>query len=186
MSRFGSQYQVSRPTGLCAATGEPLESGMAAVATLCEHEEGEGFDRLDYSESAWDDGARPERLFCFWRTTYAPPEAKRQLLVDDEVLMDLFNRLAGDERPQRIAFRFVLALILMRKRRLKFVGRTGGSSQAGAGNTEAGKGEGPERWLVRPPGAAGEPPIEVVDPHLADADVRELTSQLGEILEADL
>ena len=69
MSRFGSQYQVARPTGVCAASGEPLEPGGPCIATLCEAEEGDGFDRLDYSVPAWESGARPDRLFSFWRTT---------------------------------------------------------------------------------------------------------------------
>lgn len=174
MSRFGSQYQVSRPTGVCAATGEPLEPGTPCVATLCEREEDEGFDRFDYSVGAWESGARPERLFSHWKTTVSRPEEKRKLLVDDEVLLDLFERLAADERPQRIAFRFVLALILMRKRLLKFVGR------------EEGEGERPERWLFRRKGDEPESePVEVINPHLSDDDVRELTAQLGEILEGD-
>ncbi len=174
MSRFGSQYQVSRPTGVCASTGEPLEPETACIATLCERAEDEGFDRQDYSLSAWEAGTRPEGLFSFWKTTVTPSESKARLLVDDEVLTDLFERLADDERPQRVAFRFVIALILMRKKQLKFVGRAGGRDGAA------------ERWLVRPKGISAEdPPIEVVNPHLGDDDVRELTAQLGEILRGD-
>ena len=175
MSRFGTQYQVSSPTGVCAATGQPLEPGVVCMACLCEREDDEGFDRQDFSMAAWDEGTRPERLFSFWKTTVSPPEEKRKLLVDDEVLIDLFHRLAGDERPQRIAFRFVLALILMRKKRLKFAGRTDG----GEGGTE--------HWLLRRPGQdPDEPLIEVANPRLSDDDVRELTGQLGEILQGEL
>jgi hypothetical protein len=174
MSRYGSQYQVSRPTGVCAESGDVLEPGSTCVATLCEQPEGEGFERLDYSVAAWDGGARPERLFSFWRTTVASPETRRRVFVDDEVLSDLFDRLADDERPQRIAFRFVLALILMRKRILKFAGRTPGEDGA------------PERWLMRRRGSdENDPPAEVVNPSLSDDDVRELTAQLGEILQSD-
>ena len=35
------------------------------------------------------------------------------MLVDDELLLDLFHRLEADERPQRAAFRFVLALLVL-------------------------------------------------------------------------
>ena len=175
MSRFGTDYQVSRPTGLCAATGRPLEPGATCVACLCEREEDDGFDRLDFSLAAWEEGVRPQRLFSFWKTTVSPPQAKPGLLVDNEVLMDLFHRLAGDERPQRLAFRFVLALILMRKKLLKFAGRQAGDE----GRTE--------RWLMRRPGQGpNEPPVEVANPHLSDEDVRTLTGQLGEILQGEL
>jgi hypothetical protein len=173
MSRYGTQYHVARPTGVCAATGAALVPGSACMATLCEREEDDGLERHDFAMDAWAGGARPPRLFSYWKTTVPAPEEKRRILVDDDVLADLFERLADDERPQRVAFRFVLALILLRKRRLKFVGRSG---------------EGPsERWLmVRRPGGPEDPPMEVRNPHLSDDDVRELTAQLSEILAGDV
>lgn len=181
MSRFGSQYKIASATGVCAATGAALEPGAPCVATLCEPEEGDGFDRRDYSVDAWEQGIRPERLFSFWRTTVATPETRRRLLVDDEVLLDLFERLADDERPQRVAFRFVLGLILMRKRRLKFVGRRPAPAGDGGGAEPA-----TEHWLMLPRGATeGMPPFEVANPQLGDEDVRELTAQLGEILHGE-
>lgn len=173
MARFGTDYHVARPTGVCAVTGRPLDPGTGYVATLCERPEDEGFDRKDLSLKAWEAGERPERLFSFWRTTVPPAGDRERLLVDDEVLLDLFERLADDSRPQRAAFRFVLALILMRKRLLKFRGRSG-------------EGES-ERWLLTPKGADPKlPPIEVANPHLLDEDVRELTAQLSEILRSEL
>jgi hypothetical protein len=150
-----------------------LEPGSACVATLSEREEDEGFDRLDYSVAAWQEGARPPRLFSYWRTVVPAPEERRRLLVDDQVLLDLFERLADDQRPQRVAFRFVLGLILLRKRKLKFAGRTGE--------------RGDQRWLLlRRPSEPGESPMEVVDPHLSDDDIRELTQQLSEVLQSEL
>ena len=190
MSRFGTQYQVSRPTGTCAATGVPLEPGSTCVATLCDRPEDEGFDRKDFSLDAWNAGHRPDRLFSFWRTDVGHPDAKRRMLVDDETLMDLFQRLAEEQQPQRIAFRFVLALILMRKRRLKFAGRRPAGTPDGPVVGMAAQGEssarGSECWLLRQTGpAADDPPIEVINPHLDDDDVRELTAQLSEILQGD-
>ncbi len=173
MVRFGTDYHVARPTGVCAVTGRPLNPGTGYVATLCERPQDEGFDRKDLSLEAWEAGQRPERLFSFWKTTVAPAGERARLLVDDEVLLDLFERLADDARPQRVAFRFVLALILMRKRRLRFRGRSG-------------EGES-ERWLLTARGADPKlPPIEVVNPQLLDEDVRELTAQLSEILRSEL
>jgi hypothetical protein len=173
MSRFGAQYHIGRPTGVCAATGRPLQPGEPCIATLCDHSEDDGFQRKDFSIEAWEAAARPEGLFSYWKTTVPEPGAKRTLLVDENVLLELFERLAEDERPQRVAFRFVLALILMRKRLLGFAGRKG-------------RGE-DERWLMQPKGAdPALPPIEVRNPHLSDDDVRELTAQLGEVLQGEL
>ena len=172
MSRFGTQYPVGRSLGRCASTGAELEPGTPCVATLCELEESDGFERVDYSAEAWDGGDRPPRLFSFWRTTVAGGDTEQKLLVDDEVLTDLFIRLADDEREQRVAFRFVLGLILMRKRLLTFVGRQ--------------EIDGAEHWCFRPRGGDKEAdPLAVRNPHLTDDDVRELTAQLGEILQGD-
>lgn len=181
MSRFATDYQVARPTGVCAATGAELAPGAVCIATLCDRPEDEGFDRLDFSPEAWDAGERPERLFSYWQTTVpdTSDESKKNILVDDAVLMDVFERLADDARPQRRAFRFVLMLILIRKKLLRFVGRE---------QDEAGGDAAPdEYWLLRPRGSAPEdPPLRVFNPHLQDDDVRELTEQLKEVLQGDL
>ncbi len=170
MSRFGTQYQVSRPTGRCAHTEQTLEPGTHYIAALCDHPEQEGFLRLDFSQDAWESGHRPEGLFSYWKAIVPDPEQKQKLLVDDTVLMELFERLGDDERPQRVAFRFVLGLILMRKKLLKMVGRA--------------EGEG-ERWLMQPRGSDADP-IEMVNPKITDDDIREITDQLSEILQGEL
>ena len=166
---------------MCAATGEPLEPGAVCVTALCEHEHDEGFDRKDFSEAAWEAGARPERLFSYWRSTVPEPSEKKRVFVDDEVLMQIFERLAHDDRPQRIAFRFVLALVLLRKRKLRMVGRSIDGER--------------EVWLFSPKASRlgdkqrlsdESPAIEVINPQLTDDDVAELTSQLAEILQAEL
>jgi hypothetical protein len=172
MSSYGVSYQVARPTGVCAATGAALRPGDWCIASLCEREGGAGFERKDYSLAAWEGGDRPVGLFSHWRTRVPESTDSRRLLVDDEVLVNLFERLAADARPQRTAFRFVLTLILMRKRLLKYVGR----------DNEGGQ----ERWLMQRRGTAEQQPEPVVNPHLADDDIRTLTDQLSEILHAEI
>jgi hypothetical protein len=177
MSRLSTNYEISRSSGVCAATGRALSPGEPCIAALCE-QEGEGalpFVRLDYSIEAWREGSRPQHLFSYWRTTVPEPHAKRRVFVDDELLLNVFERLAGDDRPQRSAFRFVIALILMRKKLLRYVGRE--------------ERVGREIWLLalRVPADSPQPePFEVVNPRLADDDIRDVTDQLGEILHADL
>ncbi len=172
MSRFAADYRISGFTGCCAATGAPLEPGAVCVTALCEHEHDDGFDRKDFSIEAWESGARPERLFSYWRTTVPEPSEKRKVFVDDEVLMQLFERLADDDRPQRVAFRFVLAMVLLRKRKLRMVGRTIDGQR--------------EVWLFKQRAQDESPAIEVINPQLTDDDVADLTSQLAEILQAEL
>ncbi|MFW5653548.1 MAG: hypothetical protein ACOC0P_05840, partial [Planctomycetota bacterium] len=91
----------------------------------------------------------------------------------DEVLMTLFDRLTGEEQPQRIAYRFVLGLILMRKKLLRCEGtRAEGDASI---------------WLMRRKGDSTDlPPLEMVDPRLSDKDVQDVADQLGEILRGEL
>lgn len=166
-------YAIGRHTGVCAATGQPLAPGTPCVAALCEQPEGDGLVRFDYSVDAWEEGHRPERLFSCWRTVAPEPDAPRRMLVDDQTLQEIFTRLEGDDRPQRLAFRFVLGLILLRKRLLRQAGRERRGDR--------------EVWLVLPRGAVeGERPIELIDPRLSEEDVRQISEQFSEILQSDL
>ena len=172
MSRFGAEYRVARPTGVCAATGQALEPGRPCVATLCEIPDDDGFERRDYCVEAWE-SSRPDGVFSYWKTTVPDPNRTQRILVDDTVLLDLFESLAGDDRRTRVAYRFILCLILLRKKILRYVGRTGQAED--------------ERWMMLPRGVpAGSKPVEVVNPRLTDDDVRELTDQLGEVLRGEL
>ena len=176
MSKYESDYRVGRPTGVCAASGETLLPGDECIATLCERIEDEGFDRLDYCPREWSSGTRPDRLFSYWRTTIPASDAKEKILVDDSVLMDLFERLSEDTREQRIAFRFILALILMRKRLLRYVRRVNGTNEGGN-----------EIWFMRPKGSDPDSPlIEIINPQLSEEDIRELSDQLTEVLQGEI
>ena len=59
-------------------------------------------------------------MFSFWKTKIPEPSQKKKLFVDDSVLINLFERLAEEKEELKVNFRFVLSLILMRKRRLKY------------------------------------------------------------------
>ncbi|MEE2906296.1 MAG: hypothetical protein VX527_00540 [Planctomycetota bacterium] len=166
------RYPVTRSTGRCAARDVELEAGSTCMATLCDTGE-EGLKRLDYSLEAWGEDPRPEGLFSFWRTTVPEEGARKKQVIDETVLLTIFEQLADDDQPRRVALRFVLALILMRKRLLRFMGRV--------------EEEGIVTWRMRPRGSTPEAPlVEVIDPGLGDDDVLALSEQLAEVLESDL
>ena len=166
------RYPVTRSTGRCADRDVELEPGSICVATLCETGE-EGLKRLDYSLEAWEGGTRPESLFSFWRTKVPEEGIHKKQVIDETVLLTIFEQLADDDQPRRVALRFVLALILMRKRLLRFMGRV--------------EEDGIVIWRMRPRGSTPDAPLlEVIDPGLGDEDVLALSEQLTEVLEADL
>ena len=177
MVRATEGFTVGRFTATCASSGRALASGEPIVATLCDAPADEsvspGFVRRDFALDAWTGGARPEGMVCYWKTVAPAPDEKRRILVDDDTLLELFDRLEGDDRPQRIGYRWLLCLVLLRKRLLRHV-RVDRDGDA-------------ERWLVQRRGAdESVPPIAVVNPKLRDEDLQELAEHLGEVMQSEL
>ena len=46
---------------------------------------------------------------------------RRRLHIDEDLMVDCFERLEGETEPSRLNFRYVVALLLMRRKRFKFV-----------------------------------------------------------------
>lgn len=167
----GLTYSISRGTGRCAASDRELRVGETHVAVLVERSGQEGLERLDYSAEAWEAGARPGpplALFASWRTTVAEPNARKSALLADDELLELFERLGEATEPRRLAFRYLLALMLVRRRVLVYEG-----SRAGV-------------LRVKPKRPAGELPepevVEVADPKLDPETVESVMRQLGEVM----
>jgi hypothetical protein len=111
-----TDYQIQPNTRRCAATGKELQPGSKFYTVLLD--QGGKFVRQDYSGEAWQ--GPPEGAFSFWAGRVPPPEAGRRPRINDELLLDCFNRLQGETEPGRVSFRYVIALLLMRRKRLKF------------------------------------------------------------------
>lgn len=172
MSRISTSWDIGRSSGQCAASGEPFVPGAPCVVALVEREDDPSLPlaRLDFSESGWNSPARPKGIIAFWRSIVAAPGEKKRGFVDDQTLLDLFERLGGDDRTHRVRFRFVLMLLLVRKRLLRVV------STESIGGVET--------WHVLPKGAAeGEQPMSVTNPKLDEVAMKEVTDQLGEVLD---
>jgi hypothetical protein len=197
MTQFNTPaYDVERPTLRCAFTGRKLEPGEAYVATLVEVDEqptesagagsggGLGLRRLDVSMEAWQAGSRPEREFSHWRSRVPEPNQKKRLFVDDEVLVNLFRRLADADQAQRVAFRFVVALILMRKKLLRYEGSFVRKAERPASADPPLPVADEEVWRMTLKGEAEA--VEVVNPRLDEAQIGQVTQQLGEVLEGEL
>lgn len=200
MSQFNSSsYEVPRTTGRCASNGRDLQPGESYYAALAEVDPADesasdaaralGMQRLDVSLEAWDAGYRPQRMFSFWKSTVPEPNQKKKLFVDDAVLMNLLVRLEDATEPQRLAFRYVLALILMRKKLIRY-DRTETRDAEVDGQQVA-----QEWWCFTPKLDVSKGPmgkwneqetICVLDPRLDESQIEQVTHQLGEILEAEL
>lgn len=161
-----ADWTIHKPLGECSGTGRQIEPGEEYFGALVEGEQ--GLERRDYGVEYWEK-EKPE-VFCFWKTKLADPDEKKELFVSDEMLMAFFERLASETDQEKLNFRFVLALVLMRKRRLKY----------DATKMDDGK----EIWSLRVVGQ--KEPVEVANPHLDDEQIELLTSQIGQILQMDM
>ena len=126
-------------------------------------------ERLDVCPACWA-GFDKSGLLGFWQTTMPEPTAKKPIFVDDDVLCDLFERLGDVAEPAKLDFRFVLGLILMRKRRIAYESTRVQDQR--------------EIWSVRFKGR--EDLLDLVNPRLSEQQVAQVSTQLGEILNGDL
>jgi hypothetical protein len=161
-------WQLDAPKGRCAITNRQLAEGEPFYSVLFEDDAVEGgFRRVDYSLEAWQ--GVPEGAFCSFKTQVPIREKRRRLLVDNDVLVNFFLRLADETNPLRVQFRFVLALILMRKKILRYDGCT--------------KPDEHEVWQMTLTGDHSE--HRVINPRLTEEQIEGVSSQLGAILHGD-
>jgi hypothetical protein len=159
-------WEIARPSGVCAVSGRPLEEGEEYHVVLLE--DGAMFRRLDFSLEHWD--GPPEGAFCHFKSRIPARKPQKRLFVDDDLLINFFLRLADETTASRLQFRFVLALILMRKRLLRYE-RTVPDGDA-------------EHWMMRL--ARDRSEHRVINPHLTDDQIEGVSRQLGVILHGDM
>jgi hypothetical protein len=159
------QWEVAKSQGTCIKTGRTFAEGDEYYAVLIDTPE--GFVRQDYAPDAWTEP--PAEAYCFWKTRVPRKEEKKKLIVDNTVLIEFFERLAEDQEPAKQQFRFVLALMLMRKRLLRYV--------------KSANVDGVETWTMLL--TRDDSVLEVVNPHLGDEEIESVSEQLTAILHGD-
>ena len=80
-----------------------------------------GFRREDISEDAWQQIKESVAPFSFWKSKFqAPPPAAPEAMPKESV-EELLRRLIREDLPEHLNARYVLAILLERKRTLKQV-----------------------------------------------------------------
>lgn len=163
---MAQQWEVKRASGVCELTGRELQEGESFYTVL--FEDGDTFRRADYSADVWQ--GPPEGCFCYYKTRVPMKAKKKELLVDAELLINFFQRLEDEQEPVRVQFRFVLALLLMRKRLLRY------DTSSVTHRVETW-----EMTLMHDRTAH-----RVVNPRLTDDQIEDVSRQLGAILHSDM
>jgi hypothetical protein len=161
-----AEWEIKKTLGQCAGTEEEFAIGQAYFAALVAIDK--GFERRDFSVDYWLEN-KPE-VYCFWKTKMGDPAHKKKLFIDDEMLMSFFERLGEETDKEKVNFRFVLTLVLMRKRKLKYL-------------SDAIR-DGREIWHMRVAGQGRE--VTVVNPHLSEDQIEELSEHMGQIMQVDI
>lgn len=176
MSSSASPYEISRSQETCAATDRELEVGEFHIAALLETAGESTLTKVLYSTVVWDQGIElPEgtALFGFWiRRVPEPGETKKTPLVSDDEIFDLFEQLGEATEDKQIGFRYLLTLMLMRKKKIDL------ESMVPATNDT------PSILKVRQRIKGGGGPVfEVIDPKMDDEAIAQAIEELGQVMQ---
>lgn len=109
-------WRIARSSRTCAHGGGAIEPGAAFYSALVEKDD--SFERLDYSLEAWPE-VNKEEFFSYWKNKPAGEAGDKKPQVDYDRLLAFFDGLEGAEEPNKRLLRYVLALVLARRRLLR-------------------------------------------------------------------
>jgi len=127
--------------------------------------EGERAEREDRCGRCWEAFRAPRE--CVWWRTRRREDKSGKARLDFESIQALFYQVLEDPRPEVAGLRYVTALLLVRKKKLRLVG--------------TGRGESGEVLRLETPGGEGKL-LEVPVPDLDEEALQTLKDQLKEAL----
>ena len=107
------EFEVQRCSRRCAKTQREFQPGETYFSVLIS--QGAEVVRLDYCEAEWE--GPPDGAIGFWRARMPSPDSQRVHWAPNDVMLDYFDRLGAE--PAKSDVRFVLALLLLRRRILR-------------------------------------------------------------------
>ena len=119
---INQEWKIKGRAHACSVTGQPFVENEPFYTALFEDESDEdGFIRRDYCVAAWQQERPNLRPFSHWRSLYEPPqqEPSRKEIVEKEGAEALLRRLIEEDDSMTENTRFILALMLERKKTLR-------------------------------------------------------------------
>ncbi len=112
-----TDWHIQRRASRCSVTDTPFTDGEV-FHTLLFHEK-EGLRREDLCDAAWN-ARLPELVpFCYWKSKYEKPAETAPEAMPRQGVESLLRRLILEDEPHTQNVRYILVLMLERKRILK-------------------------------------------------------------------
>ncbi len=113
-------WSIKSRAHVCAVTEKHFEDGEPFYTAIFPDPESSGYLRKDFSVSAWENRAPDAPSpFSFWKSIYHAPVKEEQVKVTDESPEDLLRRLIEEDEAHTENARYILAIMLERKKLLK-------------------------------------------------------------------
>lgn len=130
------EYDVQKCTRRCAVSGRELQEGETFFSVLVA--EGPAVGRRDFAPDAWQ--GPPEGALGWWKSKVPTRESRRARMAPSEVLLELFHEL--EDHVDKADMRYVLALLLVRRRVLRIEEPATGTEDPATENADRGTGTG--------------------------------------------
>lgn len=165
---MATEWNIRDIASKCNQCERAFEDGEEVFSGLVEREDAE-FERLDLCR-ACRDVRDPSEFFSRWRTMRPAKDQPVARRVNGQMVLDFFHRLEGSPERRKECLRYTLALMLMRKKIMKFRGVEHNEQGEQLALEEARSGT-----IYR-----------VTDPHLDGEEIATLTEEVGRLLNLDV
>jgi hypothetical protein len=109
-------WKIGANLGTCSDCSRPFAAEEPFMSRIVDT--GGLLERRDTCLACWKRLAERD-VFYFWKAVFRPTR-KKNPFVDDATLINFFTRLEEEDSAIKMNFRYLLALILMRKKLLAF------------------------------------------------------------------
>jgi hypothetical protein len=131
----------------CAKTGKPFEKGERIFSALY-WKDGQ-YQRIDLCAAAWEERNENIEPLSAWQTEFVPPPPPEPEALKKDDAESLLRRLIAENAPGTRNARYILALMLERKKMLRQIER---QKQDGAAVLVYEHIPSSEVWLIEDPG----------------------------------
>jgi hypothetical protein len=112
-------WSIKSRSHTCSVTEKPFTDGEMFYTAIFPDPETSGYLRKDFSAGAWNDrDLEANTPFSFWTSTYHAPVKEEEVKVTEESPESLLRKLIEEDEPHTENARYILAIMLERKKQL--------------------------------------------------------------------